>query len=158
MRIFVLTNIRLCEYVSAMSIVRIYECLCDETRLRIIQLLTRGPLCVCHLQLVLGIPQARVSQHLSYLREREMVENRREGTWMIYSLPGKPSAELSRHLACLQDCSVSDKRFRADLKKLRSARGRCGEPHGFQASASGDPSRREKSKSSQGQDAHAATE
>jgi ArsR family transcriptional regulator len=128
MRIFVLTNIRLCEYVSAMSMVRIYECLCDETRLRIIQLLTRGPLCVCHLQSVLGIPQARVSQHLSYLRERGMVENRREGTWMIYSLPEKPSAELSRHLACLQDCSVSDKRFRGDLKKLRSARGRCGEP------------------------------
>jgi ArsR family transcriptional regulator len=111
-----------------MSLVRIYECLCDETRLRIIQLLTRGPLCVCHLQSVLEIPQARVSQHLSYLRERGMVECRREGTWMIYSLPNKPSPELSRHLACLQDCSVSDKRFRDDLKKLRTARGRCGEP------------------------------
>ena len=109
-----------------MSLVRIYECLCDETRLRIIQLLTRGPLCVCHLQSVLGIPQARVSQHLSYLRERGMVESRREGTWMIYSLPEKPSAELSRHLACLQDCSVSDKRFREDLKKLQSVSGDCG--------------------------------
>jgi len=111
-----------------MSLVRIYECLCDETRLRIIQLLTRGPLCVCHLQAVLGIPQARVSQHLSYLRERGMVQNRREGTWMIYSLPKKPSAELSRHLACLQDCSVSDRRFHGDLKKLSAVRGRCGEP------------------------------
>ncbi|MCK9590094.1 MAG: metalloregulator ArsR/SmtB family transcription factor [Terrimicrobiaceae bacterium] len=110
-----------------MPLVRIYECLCDETRLRAIQLLTRGPLCVCHLQAALGIPQARVSQHLSYLRERGMVENRREGTWMIYSLPAKPSRELSRHLACLQDCSVSDRRFRADLKKLRVVRGNCGE-------------------------------
>jgi ArsR family transcriptional regulator len=109
-----------------MSLVKIYECLCDETRLRIIQLLTRGPLCVCHLQAVLETPQARISQHLSYLRERGMVENRREGTWMIYSLPVKPSAELSRHLACLQDCSVSDKRFRADLKKLQALRGSCG--------------------------------
>ena len=108
-----------------MSLVRIYECLCDETRLRIIQLLTRGPLCVCHLQAVLGIPQARVSQHLSYLREREMVENRREGTWMIYSLPEKPSADLSRHLACLQDCSVSDRRFREDLKMLHAVRSDC---------------------------------
>ena len=111
-----------------MSLVKIYECLCDETRLRIIQLLTRGPLCVCHLQAVLEIPQARISQHLSYLRERGMVENRREGTWMIYSLPAKPSAELSRHLACLQDCSVSDSRFRGDLKKLKPIVGRCGKP------------------------------
>jgi len=111
-----------------MSLIRIYECLCDETRLRIIQLLTRGPLCVCHLQGVLGIPQARVSQHLSYLRERKMVESRRQGTWMIYSLPAKPSAELTRHLACLQDCSVSDKQFRADLKRLRGVRGKCDSP------------------------------
>jgi ArsR family transcriptional regulator len=118
-----------------MSLIRIYECLCDETRLRIIQLLTRGPLCVCHLQGVLQISQARVSQHLSYLRRRGMVENRREGTWMIYSLPANPSAELSRHLACLQDCSVSDKRFRADLKKLHSTRGRCGEPDKLQAAS-----------------------
>ncbi len=109
-----------------MSLVRIYECLCDETRLRIIQLLTQGPLCVCHLQAVLEVPQARVSQHLSYLRERAMVECRREGTWMIYSLPEKPSPELSRHLACLQDCSTSDQRFRADLEKLRTVRGGCG--------------------------------
>lgn len=116
---------------SRMPLVQIYECLCDETRLRIIQLLTRGPLCVCHLQGVLGMAQARVSQHLSYLRERGMVENRREGTWMIYSLPTKPSAALSRHLACLQDCSLSDRRFRADLRKLESLLGRCGEPGKF---------------------------
>lgn len=138
-----------------MSLVKIYECLCDETRLRIIQLLTRGPLCVCHLQGVLGIPQARVSQHLSYLRERGMVENRREGTWMIYSLPAKPSPELSRHLACLQDCAVSDKQFREDLKKLKPARGLCGKPVSVQSSASGSPTRRGRSKSSHGQDAHA---
>jgi ArsR family transcriptional regulator len=114
-----------------MSLVEIYKCLCDPTRLRIIQLLTHGPLCVCHLQAVLGISQARVSQHLSYLRQRGMVESRREGTWMIYSLPAKPSPELSRHLACLQDCTVSDKRFRADLKKLQSIRSRCGGPENF---------------------------
>ena len=108
-----------------MSLVRIYECLCDETRLRIVQLLTQGPLCVCHIQQVLDLPQARISQHLAYLRERNMVESRRSGTWMIYSLPLKPEAELARHLACLQDCSVSDRRYREDLKKLRAIGARC---------------------------------
>jgi len=108
-----------------MSLVRIYECLCDETRLRIVQLLARGPLCVCHLQDVLEVPQARISQHLSYLRARGMVECRCRGAWRIYSLPKKPGKELARHLSCLQDCSVSDKRFRADLKKLRAIRGKC---------------------------------
>jgi len=108
-----------------MSLIQIYECLCDETRLRIIHLLTHGPLCVCHLQAVLNAPQARVSQHLSYLRQRGMVESHRRGTWVIYSLPKAPSPELSRHLACLQDCASTSREFRADLKKLRSRDGSC---------------------------------
>ncbi len=110
-----------------MSLVRIYECLCDETRLRIIHLLLRGPLCVCHIQEVLGLPQARVSQHLAYLRERGMVESARRGTWMIYSLPERPSPELKRHLACLQDCAGGDKRFAVDLAALEKS-GACGKP------------------------------
>ena len=110
------------------GLVRIYECLCDETRLRIVQMLMRGPLCVCHLQAVLDVPQARVSQHLAYLRERGMVACHRRGTWMIYSLPEKPTRELAKHLACLQDCAVSDKRFREDLRKLKSLNGQCEPP------------------------------
>lgn len=111
-----------------MSLVKIYECLCDETRLRIVQMLTGGPLCVCHLKEVLDIPQARVSQHLAYLRERGMVECRRRGTWMVYSLPEKPSDGLSRHLACLLDCAASDRLFRGDLRKVRDIRAHCTMP------------------------------
>ena len=72
-----------------MELIEIYQCFCDATRLRIIHLLTRGPLCVCHFQEILGIPQTKVSQHLAYLRKKGMVECTRHGTWMIYSLPLK---------------------------------------------------------------------
>lgn len=104
-----------------MRLLQIYQCLCDETRLRILNLLAQGPLCVCHFQDILNVPQARVSQHLSYLRKRGMVESTRRGTWMIYSLPARPSTELEKHLQCLQDCVLSEKLFRDDLKKLRKA-------------------------------------
>lgn len=100
-----------------MELVRIYQCLCDATRLRIIHLLTTGPLCVCHFQSILGIPQAKVSQHLAYLRKHRMVETTRRGTWMIYSLPTRPSAELEANLKCLQDCAQTDRRFQADLRR-----------------------------------------
>jgi ArsR family transcriptional regulator len=103
-----------------MRLIEIYQCLCDETRLRILHLLTRGPLCVCHFQSVLGISQTRVSQHLAYLRKRGLVECSRRGTWMIYRLPNNPSPELEKHLRCLQDCVQSDQMFRADLEKLRA--------------------------------------
>ena len=105
-----------------MQLVQIYQCLCDETRLRIIHLLTNGPLCVCHLQDILDLPQTRISQHLAYLRQRGLVESERRGTWMIYSLPARPEPELEKHLKCLQDCVTSDKMFRDDLKKLRKAK------------------------------------
>ncbi len=104
-----------------MRLIQIYQCLCDETRLRILYLLTQGPLCVCHFQSILGVPQTRVSQHLAYLRKRGLVESTRRGTLMIYSLPARPAAELAKHLQCLQDCVQSEKMFRDDLKKLRHA-------------------------------------
>jgi len=101
-----------------MDLIQIYQCLCDRTRLRIVNLLARGPLCVCHFQQILDIPQAKVSQHLAYLRKHEMVETTRKGTWIIYSLPAKPTRELEANLKCLQDCTTSDKMFRDDLIRL----------------------------------------
>ena len=54
-----------------MKLLQIYRCLCDETRLRILHLLAQGPLCVCHFQTILRLPQVAVSEHLAYLRERD---------------------------------------------------------------------------------------
>jgi ArsR family transcriptional regulator len=98
-----------------MELVRIYECLCDRTRLRMLNLLLRGPLCVCHFQAVLGEPQVKISKHLNYLRGRGLVTARREGNWMIYALPKKISRELQANLACLQDCAREQPVFKRDL-------------------------------------------
>lgn len=100
------------------SLVQIYECLCDRTRLRILHLLGQGPLCVCHFQEVLGESQVKVSKHLAYLRARALVETERSGNWIIYSLPARRAAELEANLKCLQDCVQGDPQFRRDLKKL----------------------------------------
>lgn len=105
-----------------MELIQIYQCLCDQTRLRIVNLLTHGPLCVCHFQDILQIPQTKVSQHLAYLRKHQMVETTRKGTWIIYRLPAKPSHELGSNLKCLQDCTTSDKLFRSDLKRLAATK------------------------------------
>jgi ArsR family transcriptional regulator len=107
-----------------MSLVQIYQCLCDQTRLRILNLLHDGPLCVCHLQTILGEPQVKVSKHLAYLKAHALVEVRREANWMIYRLPARPSRELSANLACLQDCTREDPIFRRDTGKLRRLKDR----------------------------------
>jgi ArsR family transcriptional regulator len=107
-----------------MDLVKIYECLCDRTRLRILNLLLDGPLCVCHFQEILREPQVKISKHLGYLKRSGMVEAERCSNWMIYRLPSKRSAQLKANLACLQDCAQEERVFREDaarLKKIRNA-------------------------------------
>jgi len=108
-----------------MKLVQIYRCLCDETRLRILHLLKQGPLCVCHFQTILKLPQVAVSKHLAYLRAKGLVTAKRHQKWMIYSLPEKAPAELDLQLRCLQDCVQSYPVFREDLKRLRKIQCDC---------------------------------
>ena len=108
-----------------MKLAQIYRCLCDETRLRILHLLKQGPLCVCHFQEILQLPQVAVSKHLGYLRRTGMVEARRHEQWMIYSLPPSPGRELDLQLSCLQDCVQTEPAFRTDLRRLKALGSKC---------------------------------
>lgn len=105
-----------------MELIQIYECLCDATRLRILHLLSHGPLCVCHIQEILKAPQVKISKHLGYLKTKGLVEVRREGYWRVYQLVAKPSKELQANLACLQDCVGEDPVFQKDAEKLLKVR------------------------------------
>jgi ArsR family transcriptional regulator, arsenate/arsenite/antimonite-responsive transcriptional repressor len=112
-----------------MDLVRIYQCLCDRTRLRIVHLLTGGPLCVCHLQEILDEPQVKISKHLRYLKEHGLVGAERQANWMVYRLPERPSHELATHLACLQDCVRDDAVLARDARrsvKLRATLAKAG--------------------------------
>jgi ArsR family transcriptional regulator len=108
-----------------MDLVSIYECLCDVTRLRLLNLLAHGPLCVCHFQEVMREPQVKISKHLAYLRERGLVTVTRQGNWMVYALPAKPDRELRANLACLQDCAQENPVFKRDLARLRKIEPSC---------------------------------
>ncbi len=107
-----------------MELIRIYQCLCDRTRLRMLNLLLQGPLCVCHIQAILGEPQVKVSKHLRYLKARGLVVASKAGNWRIYRLSARRPAQLEANLRCLQDCAGEDATFRADAAKLKKLRGR----------------------------------
>jgi DNA-binding transcriptional ArsR family regulator len=109
-----------------MPLIQIYQCLCEETRLRILNLLSHGPLCVCHFQEILDKPQVKISKHLAYLKKHRCVESHRYENWMIYSLPKNPSLELKANLKCLQDCVQSEKLFKNDMDRLRRMKNKTG--------------------------------
>jgi ArsR family transcriptional regulator len=98
-----LTVIRLCGYIRCMKkIAHLFKALSDETRLRILSLLGEGELCVCDLMEILALPQSTISRHLAYLRNADLVEDRRQGVWMYYRLAGEESPLHRELLALLQ--------------------------------------------------------
>ncbi len=99
----------------------------EPTRLRILNLLRQGSICVCDLQAVLGIPQPTVSRHLAALRHAGLVEDTREGPRVIYSLAHSRSPQIQALYRLLETSCVCEGTLRDDLRRLHEAlrHGRC---------------------------------
>jgi len=105
---------------------RMFRAFADETRLRILHLLSKGELCVCDLMSVLGAPQSKVSRHLGYLKRAGLVLDRREGPWRHYSLAEPPSPFQRRLLGCVGGCLDEAPVLKRDARKLAKTKtGRC---------------------------------
>jgi ArsR family transcriptional regulator len=65
---------------------QMFHALSDERRLRILEALRGGELCVCDLQVELGMAQSLLSFHLKALRDAGLVHVRRSGRWAHYSI------------------------------------------------------------------------
>jgi ArsR family transcriptional regulator, arsenate/arsenite/antimonite-responsive transcriptional repressor len=103
---------------------RLFRALSDRTRLRILNLLTTGELCVCDLVSVLGVPQPTVSRHLAYLRKVGLVTARKEGVWCYYQLsPATTELELSLG-KCIECCGALP-RLVKDIDRLNEGRAMC---------------------------------
>lgn len=63
-----------------------FMALADKTRLRLLNLMRDQEICVCFFTEVLGDSQPKISRHLAYLRNAGLVETRRDGKWMHYSI------------------------------------------------------------------------
>jgi len=64
----------------------LYMALADKTRLRLLNLMREQEVCVGYFTDVLGDSQPKISRHLAYLRNAGIVEARRDGKWMHYSI------------------------------------------------------------------------
>lgn len=64
----------------------IFQALAHPTRIAIVEVLRNGELGAGAIQEKVGIEQANLSQHLSVLRSRQIIVNRKEGNQVFYSL------------------------------------------------------------------------
>jgi ArsR family transcriptional regulator len=84
--------------VDAKQVTRWFHALSDETRLRVVEILTGGERCVCELQDALDAAQSRLSFHLKVLRDAGLVSDRKQGRWVHYSLRPEVLDEMAAYL------------------------------------------------------------
>ena len=102
-----------------------FKALADATRLRILGLLLTGEVCVCHIHESLKIPQPKASRHLAYLRKAGLVQARRDGLWMHYSLAKLPDPVLQAISDTLRHALVHVESVHRDAGRLQKKTGCC---------------------------------
>lgn len=75
-------------------------------RITILLLIGKGEACVCHLEASLGWRQAYISQHLMALRKADILQDRREGRYIFYSLKDASILDLVTASATLSGLSA----------------------------------------------------
>lgn len=71
-------------------------------RVRLLLAIGYGEACVCHLETVLKKRQSYISQHLMVLRDAGILETRRDGKYIFYSIADKNIFSLVETAAVLQ--------------------------------------------------------
>jgi len=92
------------------------KAIADPTRVKIIKFLLKRELCVCEIQEFLQLAQSTVSRHMKTLEDAGLVEHRRQGTWVMYSLPRYPESAFGvTMIENLEDWLEDDK----ELQEMR---------------------------------------
>ncbi|HAZ09257.1 MAG TPA: ArsR family transcriptional regulator [Elusimicrobia bacterium] len=105
---------------------KMFKAFADETRLRILHLLTRRKeMCVCDIMKILGLPQSKISRHLAYLRGAGLVRDRKQGLWSYYALTKPEGGFHKRLIGCLNGCFDEVTVLRKDGEKLSKFKDAC---------------------------------
>jgi len=98
----------------------VFKLLSDETRLRILTILSESELAVGELQKILGLGQSTLSTQLGLLKEQDLVASRKEGQKVLYRIPrnGKQDPKLEIVENALQSAPAA-KWYARDMRSLR---------------------------------------
>lgn len=98
-----------------------FKALSDVNRLRILNLLLHGELCVCDIQYVLERSQPNVSRHLAYLKNSGLLLDRRDGLRIFYRLADAKRGIKKRLFEFLQDADKNEEQLQQDTSRLKEA-------------------------------------
>lgn len=105
---------------AAIDLASFFMALADGTRLRLLNLMRDGEVCVCFFTEVLGVSQPKVSRHLAYLRNAGIVDARRDGKWMHYRIRLQEWEGAQRILEVILDMMSRREELRAEYVRYRT--------------------------------------
>ena len=103
------------------DLVNLFQALADRTRLRLLNLMSGGEVCVCYFVELLDEPQPKISRHLAYLRRAGLVAARRDGKWMHYRLITPADSLQARVLECALAAAAEDRQLQRDRERFERA-------------------------------------
>lgn len=103
-----------------MELIQILKALSDESRLRILNILRDGPLCVCEIEAILEISQSNASRHLSKLTNANLVNYYKEAKFIYYKLDHDTLNQYSFIQNILDNELDKDKKLKYDYEILKA--------------------------------------
>ena len=101
------------------EVMAITNALSDQNRVRVLQALKGGEVCVCQITEFLGLSPSTASKHLSILKAARLVVARKEGRWMYYRLAGGDAPPpVQEALEWLRRALARDPEVKEDRKRL----------------------------------------
>ena len=77
---------------------QLFQALAEPMRQKILFALVEQPLCACLLREMLDISDSKLSYHLTVLKDADMIEGNKQGSWIIYH-----PTKLGKNMAVIID-------------------------------------------------------
>lgn len=101
-----------------MDLMNIMKALSDETRLRILNILKNGELCVCEIEIILEINQSNASRHLNKLTNARILEYYKKAQFVYYKISEDVLREYNFINDIIQKETTKIEKYNKDIARL----------------------------------------
>lgn len=102
-----------------MELVQITKALSDETRIRMLNLLKEGDLCVCELEALLDLNQSNASRHLNKLTNVKILDYYKKAKYVYYKLVEDTTKQHPFIIELLNNELCKIELCKSDMEKLK---------------------------------------
>jgi len=102
--------------------IAVTKALSDPNRVRTLMFLQSGELCLCQIIEMLALAPSTVSKHMAVLHNARLIESRKEGRWVFFSLAEAPDPVIRGAIKWAMDALAGDEQAVADAQAVKAVR------------------------------------